>query len=60
MHPIGFYQTELTWVNSNVQLQKGMYYKWFDEGHICSITIQFDIDYPIEKTIFFPNRAKMT
>ncbi len=32
-------------INSTEQLQRGIYYKWSDEGHIRSITIQFDIDY---------------
>ncbi|UJR30032.1 hypothetical protein I4U23_017577 [Adineta vaga] len=36
-------------INSNEQFQKGMYYKWSDEGHIRSTTIQFDIDYQISK-----------
>jgi hypothetical protein len=35
--------------NSIEQSQKGIYYKWSDEGHIRSTTIQFDIDYQIEK-----------
>jgi hypothetical protein len=38
--------------NSTEQLQKGIYYKWSDEGHIRSTTIQFDIDYQIEKNHF--------
>jgi hypothetical protein len=38
--------------NSTEQLQKGVYYKWSDEGHIRSTTIQFDIDYQIEKDPF--------
>jgi hypothetical protein len=36
----------------NYQLQKGVYYKWSDEGHIRSTTIQFHIDYQIEKDQF--------
>jgi hypothetical protein len=36
--------------NSSEQLQKGIYYKWSDEGHIRSTTIQFDIDYHIENS----------
>ena len=36
-------------VNQNEQLHKGVYYKWSDEGHIRSTTIQFHIDYQIEK-----------
>ncbi|CAF0716441.1 unnamed protein product [Adineta steineri] len=35
--------------NSNEQIQKGIYYKWSDEGRIRSTTIQFHIDYQIEK-----------
>jgi hypothetical protein len=38
--------------NSTEQLQKGIYYKWSDEGHIRSTTLQFDIDYQIEKDDF--------
>jgi hypothetical protein len=38
--------------NSTEQLQKGVYYKWSDEGHIRSTTIQFNIDYQIEKDHF--------
>jgi hypothetical protein len=38
--------------NSPEQFQKGIYYKWSDEGHIRSTTIQFDIDYHIEKDDF--------
>jgi hypothetical protein len=38
--------------NSMEQLQKGVYYKWSDEGHIRSTTIQFNIDYQIEKDHF--------
>lgn len=36
----------------NQQFQKGIYYKWSDEGHIRSTTIQFNIDYQIEKEHF--------
>ncbi|CAF1660304.1 unnamed protein product [Adineta ricciae] len=35
--------------HSDEQMQKGMYYKWSDEAHIRSATIQFDIDYEIDK-----------
>ena len=34
--------------NTNGEVQKGMYYKWSDEGHIRSTTLQFDIDYRLE------------
>jgi hypothetical protein len=37
----------------NQNEQKGIYYKWSDEGHIRSTTIQFNIDYQIEKEKFF-------
>ncbi|CAF3312609.1 unnamed protein product [Rotaria socialis] len=39
-------------INHNEQLQKGIYYKWSDEGHIRSTTIQFDIDYQLERNLF--------
>lgn len=32
-------------VNYHNHLSKGIYYKWSDEGHIRSTTIQFNIDY---------------
>jgi hypothetical protein len=38
--------------NPNEQIEKGIYYKWSDEGHIRSTTIQFHIDYHIEKNHF--------
>ncbi|CAF1013388.1 unnamed protein product [Rotaria sordida] len=41
-----------SYINQNKQLQKGIYYKWSDEGHIRSTTIQFNIDYQIEKNHF--------
>jgi hypothetical protein len=38
--------------NSTEQLQRGLYYKWSDEGHICSTTLQFNIDYQTENDQF--------
>jgi hypothetical protein len=38
--------------SSDEQIQKGIYYKWSDEGRIRSTTIQFNIDYHIEKEQF--------
>ncbi len=38
--------------NSTERLQQGIYHKWSDEEHISWITIQFDIDYHIEKDHF--------
>ncbi len=38
-------------MNSINDLPKGIYYKWSDEGHIRSTTIQFHIEYQIEKDL---------
>ena len=43
---------QLIFSSERNQLEKGIYYKWSDEGHIRSTTIQFNIDYQIEKDSF--------
>ena len=37
-----------------------MYYKWSDEGHIRSTTIQFHIDYETPKEIFSSNTIELS